>query len=83
MSKFGFDSTADEVLEGQDLSGRTAFITGGYSGLGKETARAMAAKGAHIILSGRDATKLSAAADEIAEETDSSSGASFATANSQ
>lgn len=69
MAKFGFESTADEVLEGQDLSGRTAFITGGYSGLGKETARAMAAKGAHVILSGRDATKLSAAADEIAGET--------------
>jgi NAD(P)-dependent dehydrogenase (short-subunit alcohol dehydrogenase family) len=69
MAEFGFESTADQVLEGQDLSGRTAFITGGYSGLGKETARAMAAKGAHVILSGRDATKLSAAADEIAEAT--------------
>lgn len=69
MSTFGFGSTADEVLEGQNLSGRTAFITGGYSGLGRETARAMAAKGAHVILSGRDATKLAAAADEIAEGT--------------
>ncbi|MEX0341350.1 MAG: SDR family NAD(P)-dependent oxidoreductase [Erythrobacter sp.] len=69
MSKFGFDSTADEVLEGHDLSGRTALITGGYSGLGQETARAMAAKGAHVILSGRDATKLAAAADEIATQT--------------
>ncbi|QYJ07667.1 SDR family NAD(P)-dependent oxidoreductase [Qipengyuania flava] len=69
MSKFGFESTADEVLEGQDLSGRTALITGGYSGLGKETARAMAARGAHIILSGRDAAKLDEAAAEIAGET--------------
>jgi NAD(P)-dependent dehydrogenase (short-subunit alcohol dehydrogenase family) len=69
MNDFGFDSTADEVLEGQDLSGRTALVTGGYSGLGQETARAMAAKGAHVILSGRDASKLSAAADEIAKET--------------
>ena len=69
MAGFGFESTADEVLEGKDLSGRTALVTGGYSGLGLETARAMAAKGAHIILSGRDATKLSAAADEIAEAT--------------
>ena len=69
MSEFGFESTADEVLEGKDLSGRTALVTGGYSGLGQETARAMAAKGAHIILSGRDATKLSAAADAIAEQT--------------
>lgn len=69
MSQFGFDSTADQVLEGHDLSGRTVLITGGYSGLGKETARAMAAKGAHVILSGRDATKLSAASDEIATDT--------------
>lgn len=69
MSEFGFSSTADEVLEGKDLSGRTALITGGYSGLGQETARAMAAKGAHVILSGRDTTKLSAAADAIAEGT--------------
>ena len=69
MSEFGFSSTADEVLEGKDLSGRTALITGGYSGLGKETARAMAAKGAHIILSGRDAGKLDEAAQEIADAT--------------
>ncbi|GMM92373.1 SDR family NAD(P)-dependent oxidoreductase [Qipengyuania sp. MTN3-11] len=69
MSNFGFETTADEVLADQDLSGRTVFITGAYSGLGRETARAMGAKGAHLILSGRDATKLSAAADEIAEQT--------------
>ena len=69
MSEFGFESTADDVLEGKDLSGRTVFITGAYSGLGQETARAMAARGAHIIMSGRDATKLSAAADAIATDT--------------
>ena len=69
MADFGFSSTADEVLEGHDLSGRTALITGGYSGLGKETARAMAAKGAHVILSGRDEAKLAEAAKEIAGET--------------
>ncbi|MBX7528531.1 SDR family NAD(P)-dependent oxidoreductase [Qipengyuania vesicularis] len=69
MDAFGFSSTADEVLADKDLSGRTALITGGYSGLGQETARAMAAKGAHVILSGRDATKLSAAADALAEQT--------------
>lgn len=72
MSEFGFSSTADEVLAEQDMGGRTVLITGGYSGLGRETARAMAAKGAHVILSGRDATKLSAAADSIAEETGAS-----------
>lgn len=69
MSRLGFSSTADEVLEGQDLSGRTILVTGGYSGLGHETARALAAKGAHVIVSGREATKLAAAADEIATMT--------------
>ena len=69
MSDFGFESTADEVLEGKDLTGRTVFVTGAYSGLGRETARAMGARGAHLILSGRDAGKLSEAADEIAQAT--------------
>lgn len=69
MSQFGFASTADEVLEGKDLSDRTILVTGAYSGLGRETARALAARRAHVILSGRDATKLTAAADEIAEQT--------------
>jgi len=69
MSRFGFSSTADDVLEGKDLSDRTMLVTGGYSGLGRETARALAAKGAHVIIAGRDATKLSAAADEIATAT--------------
>lgn len=69
MAEFGFSSTADEVLEGHDLAGRTVLITGGYSGIGQETARAMAARGAHVILSGRDEGKLVGAAKEIAEET--------------
>jgi NAD(P)-dependent dehydrogenase (short-subunit alcohol dehydrogenase family) len=58
MSEFGFSSTADEVLAGIDLSGRTVFITGANSGLGQETARAMAARGAHVIMAGRDQGKL-------------------------
>lgn len=69
MSEYGFASTADDVLEDKDLSGCTVFVTGAYSGLGRETSRALAARGAHLILSGRDATKLAAAADAIGEET--------------
>lgn len=69
MSRFGFSTTADEVFEGKDLTGRSFLVTGAYSGLGQETARALAARGAHVILSGRDATKLSAIADEIATTT--------------
>jgi NAD(P)-dependent dehydrogenase (short-subunit alcohol dehydrogenase family) len=72
MSHFGATSTADEVLRDVDLTGRTAFITGGYSGLGEETARAMAMRGAGLILSGRDPAKLEAAAGHIVEATGTS-----------
>ena len=65
MSGFGEHSTADDVLEGKDLSGMTVFITGANSGLGKESARAMAAKGAHVIMAGRDPVKLDTAFSEI------------------
>lgn len=67
MAEFGAKTTADEVLADKDLSGKTAFITGGYSGLGKETARAMAARGAHVIIAGRDLQKADEAAQEIRE----------------
>jgi NAD(P)-dependent dehydrogenase (short-subunit alcohol dehydrogenase family) len=71
MSNFGAETTADEVLEGKDLSGKTVFITGGNSGLGLESARAMAAKGAHVVLAGRDVAKLDEAASTIRAETGS------------
>ena len=58
MSSFDKDSTTDEVLAGHDLTGLTVFITGANSGLGQETARAMAAKGAHVVMAGRDQGKL-------------------------
>lgn len=41
-SGFGPDSTADEVLAGIDLTGKLAIVTGGYSGLGLETTKALA-----------------------------------------
>ncbi|EPH45810.1 putative oxidoreductase [Streptomyces aurantiacus JA 4570] len=46
-------STADDVLQGIDLTGRTAVITGGYSGLGLEATRALARAGAHVIVPAR------------------------------
>ncbi len=52
-SGFGAGSTAAEVLDGTDLSGRLAIVTGGYSGLGLETARALAAAGAHVVVPAR------------------------------
>ncbi len=52
-SGFGHGSTADEVLSGIDLSGKLALVTGGYSGLGLETTRALAKAGAHVVVPAR------------------------------
>jgi NAD(P)-dependent dehydrogenase (short-subunit alcohol dehydrogenase family) len=52
-SGFGATTTAAEVLEGIDLTGRTALVTGGYSGIGIETTRALAGAGAHVIVPAR------------------------------
>ncbi|MEV5327574.1 SDR family NAD(P)-dependent oxidoreductase [Nonomuraea sp. NPDC052634] len=52
-SGFGAHSTADDVLAGIDLSGKTVLITGGYSGLGLEATRALARAGAHVVVPAR------------------------------
>jgi NAD(P)-dependent dehydrogenase (short-subunit alcohol dehydrogenase family) len=52
-SGFGHGSTAAEVIAGIDLSGKTAFVTGGYSGIGTETVRALVGAGARVIIGGR------------------------------
>ncbi|WP_029115261.1 SDR family NAD(P)-dependent oxidoreductase [Mycobacterium sp. URHB0044] len=52
---FGFQSTAAEVIAGVDLSGKRAIVTGASSGIGVETARALAGAGAEVTLAVRDA----------------------------
>ncbi|WP_069760806.1 SDR family NAD(P)-dependent oxidoreductase [Streptomyces sp. LUP47B] len=52
-SGFGAHSTADEVLAGIDLSGKLAIVTGGYSGLGLETTRALTKAGARVVVPAR------------------------------
>jgi NAD(P)-dependent dehydrogenase (short-subunit alcohol dehydrogenase family) len=52
-SGFGARTTAAEVLDGHDLTGKLAIVTGGYSGLGLETTRALAAAGARVIVPAR------------------------------
>jgi NAD(P)-dependent dehydrogenase (short-subunit alcohol dehydrogenase family) len=52
-SGFGMRSTASDVIAGIDLSGKTVVVTGGYSGLGLETVRAIAGAGAHVIVGAR------------------------------
>jgi NAD(P)-dependent dehydrogenase (short-subunit alcohol dehydrogenase family) len=63
-SGFGAASTASEVLEGIDLSGTLAVVTGGYSGIGLETTRALAGTGATVVVPAR---RPEAAAQAIAE----------------
>jgi NAD(P)-dependent dehydrogenase (short-subunit alcohol dehydrogenase family) len=62
---FGHDTTADEVLEEIDLAGMLALVTGGSGGLGAETARALASKGARVVLTARDVAKGEAVAQGI------------------
>src|SRR5258708_12318907 len=64
-TRFGFDSTAAQVIEGIDLSGRRAIVTGGSSGIGMETARALAGAGAEVTLAVRDTSAGGRAADSI------------------
>jgi NAD(P)-dependent dehydrogenase (short-subunit alcohol dehydrogenase family) len=61
--------STDEVLSGIDLSGQVSVVTGASGGLGFETARALAARGARVVLASRDAAKNTAAADRIREAT--------------
>ncbi|MFI7407185.1 SDR family NAD(P)-dependent oxidoreductase [Streptomyces sp. NPDC049627] len=52
-SGFGATSTADDVLHGIDLTGRLAIVTGGYSGIGLETTRALTKAGARVVVPAR------------------------------
>lgn len=52
-SGFGMRSTPSEVIAGADLSGKLAVVTGGYSGLGLETTKALAEAGADVIIPAR------------------------------
>lgn len=51
---FGNKSEASEVMSGIDLSGKVALVTGGYSGIGFETVRALTGAGAKVIVPSRD-----------------------------
>jgi NAD(P)-dependent dehydrogenase (short-subunit alcohol dehydrogenase family) len=62
-----FETTTDEVLEGVDLREKIAIVTGASTGLGLETARALASAGAQVVLAGRDASRIEAAVNTILE----------------
>src|SRR3954462_4528536 len=62
---FGAQSTAAQILEGVDLSGARAVVTGAASGIGAETARALAAAGAELTLAVRDTRQGERTAEDI------------------
>jgi len=68
-SRFGWESTAAEVAAGVDLSGKTAVVTGGSSGLGAESARVLASRGATVVIGARDVPKAEKVAAEIRSQT--------------
>lgn len=61
----GAESTTDEVLAGTDLSGKRFLVTGVSAGLGVETARALAARGAQVVGAARDLAKARRATEGI------------------
>ena len=63
--QFGAASTTDEVLAGLDLSGQRVLVTGVSAGLGVETARVLAARGAHVVGAARDLAKAERATEEV------------------
>jgi len=65
VSNFGNKPTAESVTEGIDLSGKVAVVTGCNSGLGLETLRILALRGAHVFGTGRTLEKAKAACDGV------------------
>jgi NAD(P)-dependent dehydrogenase (short-subunit alcohol dehydrogenase family) len=69
LSTFGASSTAEEVSAGLDLSGRLVLVTGATSGLGLETLRVLALRGAHVIGTGRTLDRAAEACRGVAGRT--------------
>ena len=63
--RFDSQSITDQVLDGIDLGGKVAIVTGASGGLGAETARALAAHGASVTLTARDTAKVERVAETI------------------
>src|SRR5512145_121132 len=68
-SGFGYGSTAEEVVSGLNLAGKTILITGCNSGLGAEALRVLAARGATVIGTARSLDKAQAACAAVPGKT--------------
>jgi NAD(P)-dependent dehydrogenase (short-subunit alcohol dehydrogenase family) len=75
---WGATSTTDDVLSGIDLHGKRILVTGVSAGIGVETARALAAHGAHVVGAARDLAKAEAATAQVRKDA-AANGGSFET----
>ena len=71
---FGANSTTDDVLAVVNLHGKRIIVTGVSAGLGVETARALAAHGAHVVGAARDLGKAKAATGQVRQDADANGG---------
>ena len=69
--RFGRTSTAMEVIQGHDLSGKEIIVTGGASGIGVETVRALAKAGARVVIATRNLKQAQEVAQRLMKETGS------------
>ena len=74
LDSYGATTTAAEIVNDLDLHGRRAVVTGASSGIGVETARALASAGADVTLAVRNIEAGTRVADEIAEKLSSAAG---------
>ena len=69
LMQYGAATTAEEVLQGVDLSGKVVVLTGSSAGIGRESARVLAKAGATLVMVARDQEKNRRVADAIRSET--------------
>ena len=72
MAHFNRRSTAEQVSEGADLSGKNALVTGANTGIGLETARVLALRGARVIMACRNMQKAERARQSILDSANGS-----------
>ena len=65
---FGATSTTEDVLAGVNLRGKRILVTGVSAGIGVETARSLAAHGAHVVGAARDLAKAEQTTTEVRKD---------------